>query len=207
MTTTLYIARHGETEWNLAQKLQGHQDSPLTARGRCQAESLAAVLNNRQITRVYSSDLGRALQTARVVTEHLGVELIIDKRLRERNFGILEGKTKAELDEGLLQERFRSHDPDYVIPGGESFRQVYERSVACLEELVEQNGHAAFAVICHGGIVNGAFYRALELPLNHPRHFSLNNASMNRISVVDGKWFLDIWGDVSHLNAQHQSDT
>jgi probable phosphoglycerate mutase len=206
MTTTLYIARHGETEWNLAQKLQGYQDSPLTAKGHHQAESLATALNNRQITRVYSSDLGRAMQTARVVAEHLGVELIIDARLRERNFGILEGKTKAELGESLLQERFRSHDPDYVIPGGESFRQVYDRSVACLEELAEQNGHAAFAVICHGGIVSGAFYRTLELPLNHPRHFSINNASVNRISVVDGTWFLDIWGDVSHLNVPHQSD-
>jgi len=112
MTTTLYIARHGETEWNRAGKLQGHQDSPLTARGHHQAESLAVALNNKQITRVYSSDLGRAIQTARAVAKHLEVELIIDERLRERNFGILEGKTKAELDESLLQERFRSHDPE-----------------------------------------------------------------------------------------------
>jgi probable phosphoglycerate mutase len=200
MTTTLYIARHGETEWNLAGKLQGHRDSPLTAKGHIQAEFLAMALNNKQISKVYSSDLGRAVQTARAVAEHLGVELIIDERLRERNFGILEGKTKVEVDESLLPARLRSHEPDYVIPGGESFRQVYERSVACLEELVEQNGHSAFAVICHGGIVHCAFHRALGLPLNQPRNFSLNNASVNRITVEGGKWFLDVWGDVSHLN-------
>ena len=198
MKTILYISRHGETEWNLAKKLQGHQDSPLTEKGQIQAESLAATLNNRQITRVYSSDLGRAVQTARAVAKHLDVELIMDERLRERNFGLLEGKTKAELDENLLQARRRSHDPDYVIPGSESFRQAYERSVACLEELIEQNRHTAFAVICHGGIVNGVFYRALQLPLSHPRNFSLTNASVNKITIADGKWFLDIWGDVSH---------
>lgn len=192
MTTTLYIARHGETEWNLAGKLQGHRDSPLTAKGEQQAAALAATLSNRQIARVYSSDLGRAVQTGWAVAEHLGVELIQDERLRERSFGDLEGKPRRELD------RFRLN-PDDVVPGGESFRQSYERSVACLEELVEQNSHSAFAVICHGGIVNGTFYRTLELPLSHPRHFSLNNASLNRISIIDGTWHLDTWGDVSHL--------
>jgi 2,3-bisphosphoglycerate-dependent phosphoglycerate mutase len=194
MTTTLYIARHGETEWNLAGKLQGHRDSPLTVKGHQQAATLASALSNRQISRVYSSDLGRAVQTARAVVEHLGVELIRDERLRERNFGDLEGQPRSELD------RFR-RDPDYVISGGESFRQAYERSVACLEELAGQNRYSAFAVICHGGIVHGTFYRALGLPLNHPRHFSLNNASLNRISIIDGTWHLDTWGDVSHLSA------
>jgi 2,3-bisphosphoglycerate-dependent phosphoglycerate mutase len=146
MKSILYIARHGETEWNLAKRLQGHQDSPLTSTGQYQAESQAAALNNRQITRVYSSDLGRVIQTARAVAEHLGLELIIDERLRERNFGILEGTSRTGLDEAYLShECFRSHDPDYVIPGGESFRQTYERSVSCLEELVEQNRHSALS--------------------------------------------------------------
>ncbi|MEI6207693.1 MAG: histidine phosphatase family protein [Desulfuromonadales bacterium] len=194
MTTTLYIARHGETEWNLAGKLQGHRDSPLTEKGRQQAVALAAALNNRQITRVYSSDLGRAVQTARTVAERLRVELIQDERLRERNFGDLEGKLRRELD------RFRLN-PDETIPGGESFRQAYERSVACLEELAGQNRNSAFAVICHGGIVQGVFHRTLGLPLNHPRLFSLNNASLNRILIIDGTWQLDTWGDVSHLPA------
>ncbi len=199
MKTTLYISRHGETEWNSARKLQGHQDSPLTAKGESQAASLAVALSNRQITRVYSSDLGRAVQTARIVANHLEVPLSIDARLRERNFGIHEGKSRDELDESIVLDRFRAHDPDFVIPGGESFRQAYLRSVACLEELVEQNRNTAFVVICHGGIVHGAFHRALELPLDYPRHFSLSNASVNRISVVDGTWFLDVWGDVSHF--------
>jgi probable phosphoglycerate mutase len=193
MTTACYIARHGETEWNLAGRLQGHRDSPLTAKGQQQAVALAAALSNRQITRVYSSDLGRAVQTARAVAENLGVELIQDERLRERNFGDLEGKPWSELD------RFRLN-PDDVVPGGESFRQVYERSVACLEELAGQHSNFAFAVICHGGIVHSAFHRALGLPLNHPCHFSLNNASLNRISIIEGTWRLDIWGDVSHLS-------
>jgi probable phosphoglycerate mutase len=197
MTTTLYIARHGETEWNLAGRLQGHRDSPLTVKGRQQAAALAAALNNRQITRVYSSDLGRAVQTARAVAEHLGVELMLDERLRERSYGNLEGKPRSELDLFRL-------NPDDVVPDGESFRQAYERSVACLEELAGQHCNSAFAVISHGGIVHGAFHRALGLPLNHPRHFSLNNASLNKISIIDGTWKLDTWGDVSHLFALRQ---
>ncbi|MFZ4855587.1 MAG: histidine phosphatase family protein [Desulfuromonadaceae bacterium] len=193
MTTTLYIARHGETEWNRAGKLQGHRDSPLTAKGQQQAVALAAALSNRKITRVYSSDLGRAVQTATAVAEQLGVELIQDVRLRERNFGELEGQPHRELD------RFRLF-PDDLAPGGESFRQAYERSVACLEEFAGQHHNSVFAVICHGGIVHGAFHRALGLPLNHPRHFSLHNASLNKISIIDGIWKLDVWGEVSHLN-------
>ena len=93
--TELLLVRHGETLWNQQGRMQGQHDSPLTTVGLQQAKQLAQRLKDASFTALYSSDLGRAHQTARCIADETGHEIVADRGLRERNFGIFEGLTNA----------------------------------------------------------------------------------------------------------------
>jgi probable phosphoglycerate mutase len=200
-TTTLFAVRHGETEWNLAGRQQGHLDSPLTQTGIEQAHALADSLLGRGIEVIYSSDLGRAAQTAAIIGAKLDLSVTIDRRLRERDLGLMQGKTRSEFREQYPEEftAFASRDPDYVPPGGESARQRLERSVACCVELAARYPDGTILIVTHGGVLMGLLHHTLGIPLNAPRRFSLFNAAVNSFSVCGDSWRLNTWGDISHL--------
>ena len=96
-------------------------------------------------------------------------------------------------------ESFCGGDPDYVLPGGESIRQRYERSVACAEDLAARHAGRRLLIVAHGGILDGFFRRAVGLDIAAPRQFSLYNASVNSFSITGGQWRLGRWGDTHHL--------
>src|SRR4030095_2805652 len=116
------IVRHGQTEWNIKGIRQGNLDSRLTEKGMAQAKALAQRLARESFTALYSSDLGRAVQTAEEVASVTGHEIITDPRLRERHLGIFQGLSGEEIKQKHPEEYklHRSLGPDYVIPGGES---------------------------------------------------------------------------------------
>src|SRR5580698_2711061 len=96
----VFLARHGETDWNVAGRWQGHTDVPLNANGRAQALSVAEALRGAGLSGVVSSDLSRARETAKIVGESLGVEVAyLDADLRERTFGVFEGLTRDECEQ------------------------------------------------------------------------------------------------------------
>lgn len=200
-TTILFAVRHGETEWNLVGKQQGHLDSALTETGIKQAHSLASGLSGKDIHVLYSSDLGRAVQTAEIIAAGLGLEVNIEARLRERHLGSMQGLTKNEFRARFPQEfaAFDSGDPDYEFPGGESARQRYEHSIACCVELAARHPGGRVLMVAHGGVLNSLFYHALGIALTEPRRFSLFNAAINNFSVSGDRWRLNTWGDTSHL--------
>ncbi|MCK5736060.1 MAG: histidine phosphatase family protein, partial [Spirochaetaceae bacterium] len=102
--TTLVLIRHGETEWNQTGRYQGHADSPLTSRGLAQARAVAQVLDGETFDAFYSSDLGRAKRTARIIADKVGRHYLTDSRLREQHYGLMQGhdgKGARELDPGF----------------------------------------------------------------------------------------------------------
>lgn len=200
-TTILFVVRHGETEWNLIGKRQGHLDSPLTESGVKQARALADDLLGEGIEVIYSSDLGRAVETAAIIGTRLELSVNVDRRLRERHLGLMQGMTKGEFRDRFPEEfaAFESRDPDYALPGGESVRQRFERCVACCAELAAQHPRGKVLVVTHGGVLSSLFYHALGIPLTEPRRFSLFNAAINSFSVCGDSWRLETWGDISHL--------
>jgi 2,3-bisphosphoglycerate-dependent phosphoglycerate mutase len=133
----LFIARHGETAWNVASREMGQLDSPLTDRGVEQARALARRLAGLHVEVVYSSDLGRALRTAELIARECGIEVRVEPALRERHMGIFQGLTRAEMHERYPAERtaYETGGYDHVIPGGESARQRTERSVRALTDM------------------------------------------------------------------------
>jgi probable phosphoglycerate mutase len=202
MKTILYAVRHGETEWNSLERQQGHLDSPLTATGTKQAELLAEGLAKKNIDIIYSSDLGRAMQTAEIIAKRFSLDIYTDACLRERRLGILEGLTRKEFEERHPEAfaQFQRNDPEYVLPGGESLKQVFDRCIACAEEIVENNAGKNILIVSHGGVLKSFFHKAIQLPLTEPRRFSLFNASINSFFLSNGQWRLDTWGEVVHLD-------
>ena len=97
--TVFIVVRHGETRWNVEARIQGQRDSPLTENGIVQAEALADRLAAERIDALVSSDLGRALATARRIGDRIGLDVVPDARFRERSFGAGEGLTYADVDE------------------------------------------------------------------------------------------------------------
>jgi len=204
--TTLLVIRHGETEWNIEERFQGHGDSPLTNAGRDQARALALRLKDIPFDTLVSSDLGRALETASIITEQTGHTVREDARLRERNFGDLEGLTfqKIKARHARILDQLDTNDPDYVIPNGESLRQHYQRNTECIAELIEKNHGATVAMVVHGGVLDSVFRLVTNLPLNSPRCFVTTNASLSIVHYGSFygtlRWVIDTWGDVAHLN-------
>ncbi len=199
--THLIIVRHGETEWNIAGIRQGHLDSQLTEKGLAQARALAQRLAREKFSALYSSDLGRAVQTAAAIAELTGHKILTDPRLRERHLGIFQGLSGEEINARYPEERrlFRTVGPDYVIPGGESMRQQVARNVAFLNELAARHRGEQIVVVTHGGVVSGFFRYTLEIPLEAPRRFEFVNAGLNIFAREEDIWLLLTWGDVSHL--------
>jgi 2,3-bisphosphoglycerate-dependent phosphoglycerate mutase len=201
MKTLLLAVRHGETEWNLAGRHQGQLDSPLTSRGIRQAECLADGLADRHVDILFSSDLGRALHTAEIIAKRLSLEICTDLRIRERHHGIVQGLTRKEFADKYPDEaqRFFSGDPDYVLPGGESARQLYDRSVQCAEDVALRHPGKNVLIVGHGGGMSCYFRKATSIPLGQPRRFSLFNAAINSFRISGGQWHLDTWGEIAHL--------
>jgi probable phosphoglycerate mutase len=200
--TQLLAIRHGETEWNSQGRFQGHLNSALNLDGRRQAEALGERLALEHFDLLLSSDLGRALQTASAIAMRTGHEIVVEPRLRERRMGIFQGLTPAEVQARYPDEyaRFRSHDPDYVIPDGESTRQLLERSIACFTELARRHAGLTLATVTHGGVLAMLYRHARAMPLETPRDFSLHNTGINRFRYRLGAWQLQSWGDIGHLD-------
>jgi 2,3-bisphosphoglycerate-dependent phosphoglycerate mutase len=199
--TQIIMVRHGQTQWNLKGIRQGHLDSALTENGIVQAKALAERLQRERFTALYSSDLGRAVETAEFISAVTGHMIVTDARLRERHLGIFQGLSGEEIKQQFPEEYtlHRSLGPDYVIPGGESARQQVERNVGCLNEIAEKHAGAQVVVVTHGGVVSGFFRNTLSIPLEAPRRFEFVNAGLNVFAHDEGNWILLTWGDVSHL--------
>lgn len=200
--TRMILLRHGETSWNVEGRYQGHLDSPLTPRGESQARVLARRLAGVKFGALYSSDLGRASRTADIIAQATGHEVRPDPRLRERHLGIFQGLLKSEIKQKLAGEYrlFKSAGPDHAMPGGESARQSAERCLACLEEIASRHAGETIVVVAHGGTISVLLRHTLDIPLGTPRRFERFNASWNVFAWNDGKWRLETWGDVSHLD-------
>jgi probable phosphoglycerate mutase len=199
--THLLAIRHGETEWNSVGRFQGHLNSVLSEAGLAQASALGARLARERFDLLLSSDLGRALQTASAIAMHTGHEIAVEPRLRERHMGIFQGLTAAEVQSRYPEDyaRFKTNDPDYVIPEGESMRQLSERIVSCVDDLAARHAGATLAAVTHGGALAMLYRHANAMPLAAPRDFPLHNAGVNHFRHRLGAWELQRWGDIAHL--------
>ncbi len=164
--TRLVLWRHGETDYNAAQRMQGQLDSQLTATGLGQARRAARSLAQLKPEVLMTSDLSRAGDTAAVLAVETEMPLLTDKRLRETHLGKWQGLTHAEVEElcpgGL--ETWRGN-PEWAPPGGETRVEVAARAAHVVAEL--DSAHHGSAVLCtHGGLIAGLTPLLLGLPVS-----------------------------------------
>ena len=201
--TEVIVIRHGETFWNLEGRWQGHYNSPLTEKGLMQAEAVARRFGTTRFAALYSSDLDRAIQTAKEIADKVEHEIIIEERLRERSLGIFEGLTMIEIEEKYPEDalKYKSFDPEYIIPRGESLIQFSKRVTDCFRDLTLKHIGERIVIITHGGVLNQIFRFVVGLPLYAPRNYTLLNSSVNTFLYNFDKktWLLKTWGDISHI--------
>jgi 2,3-bisphosphoglycerate-dependent phosphoglycerate mutase len=149
VTTTLILARHGETDWNRDGRFQGHADPPLNATGRAQARRLAEVLADEAIDAIYSSDLRRAHETAEIVAARHGLGVVVDPDLRERDVGEWSGLTMPEIEERYPDELRRFREEGTSV--GESREALAQRVVAAVRRIADAHPAGQILVVTHGG--------------------------------------------------------
>jgi len=151
VTTTLLLVRHGETDWNADGRLQGQTDRPLSDFGRRQARQLADELAEEEFEAIYASDLARARETADIVGGRLGLAVVLDPELREKDWGTWEGLTAVERDR--------------VAFAGETTEAHQERTLRALQRISERHPGGSVLVITHGGSMRRVQTAALGLAL------------------------------------------
>lgn len=149
---TLLLIRHGQTEWNLQGRYTGQSDIPLNETGRAQARRLAESLSGNPPEVVIASDLQRARETAEIIAAPFGLPVQTDPRLREIHQGVWEGMHFSQIKEKFAQAfAARKADPLTVAPpGGETVRQVRDRVVAAVSDIVREHNGRRVAVVAHG---------------------------------------------------------
>jgi len=199
--TEFIVIRHGETAWNAQSRIQGHLDSPLNEEGLGQALLVAERLAHEPFSTLYSSDLGRALQTVQPIADRTAHEVVREPRLRERHLGVFQGLTGAQCEQRYPQEyaRFKLRDLDHVVPGGESVRRLFARVGSIFTDLALRHPGERVVVVTHGGVLDALHRFAAGIALEQPRDFPLYNASLNFILCQDQRWSVQRWGDISHL--------
>mgnify|MGYP006266919277 CR=1 FL=1 len=204
----ILLIRHGETDWNKEKRLQGHLDIGLNDTGIEQARLLGRVLSKEKIDLAYSSDLSRALATANAITQHHDIPVYLDRSLRERCYGEIEGMTYAEIEEKLPDNHKAWHgrNVDFRPNKGESLRDFYERVAQGATRIAKSHLGQTIVMVAHGGVLDCMYRLATEMSLEAPRHFDLLNTSLNRLSFDGERFHLESWGDVSHLNAEKALD-
>jgi broad specificity phosphatase PhoE len=181
----IFLARHGETEWNAVHRLQGQADIALTARGEDQAQALAALMTTFRLDAVYASTLRRSLDTARPVAAAHGLEPIARPELREIHYGILEGFAEHDPDpERLALWEARRRDPlGFRAPGGESYDELRARVAPFADHLRRRHSGDTVLVVGH----RGANRALLSLLLDRPMTMEYKHKHDRVLEIRPGK--------------------
>jgi len=199
----ILLARHGETLFNVEGRWQGQADSPLTERGLAQARELGRALSTEAIAAVYSSDLGRAMQTAQDVAVLHGLTVSPDVRLREIETGGFTRKNWAEIDAEYPGQReiWAKAPASLRMPGGETLLEAQTRALAFVAEVMPRHVDQTIVVISHGGIGQAILINAMggtvdDLWLTE----RVDNCQISRLewTPADGLKLVEL-SDVRHL--------
>ena len=199
--TRVFAVRHGETAWNVENRIQGQLDIALNELGRWQAQRLAAALAGEAIDAIYTSDLRRTVDTAAPTARGGRIAAAADAGLRERSFGVFEGLTFTEIEQRWPEQsaRWRRREPEFGAEGGETLSAFYARSVATTTRLVAAHPGQTIMIVTHGGVLDCLYRAASRIALDAPRSWKIGNASINRLLYTPQGFTLIGWSDDHHL--------
>lgn len=209
--TRIIAIRHGQTDWNVAGRLQGQTDIALNADGLAQARQLAGAMQDESMDAIFSSDLMRASQTAKIVAQDRAIVVVENPALRERHFGCFQGMTFAQIEEQApdAANAWKKRIPDFIpgehldIPAakGESLRTFFDRVIHVVDTIAAKHLGQNIVLVTHGGVLDVIYRAAAHLDIQAPRTWSLGNTSVSRLLwSPHGKLKLLSWADTSHLD-------
>ncbi|MBA7711342.1 Phosphoserine phosphatase 1 [subsurface metagenome] len=203
--TRLLLVRHGETELNSAERYWGHSDVKLSALGIRQAEGLRDRLSAEQIDAIYSSDLKRALVTAKTIASGRQLAVITCAELREINFGKIEGLNFEEISQ-LFPEfaaKWRlQRDINLEFPGGESFNELNSRVSSFADRLRRHTDDEVVLVVAHAGVLRTLICQLMGIELRCIYQIRLDLASLSIVETYPQGAIVSLLNDTSHLRSK-----
>lgn len=201
--TTLYLVRHGRTASNVQRLLHGITDIPLDPYGLNQAELVARrIAEGPPVDAVLSSPLSRALTTARIIGDRIGLDPIVVSELIEMDFGELEGSTIEHLllkHPEIAERLFDLDDLDLTWPKGESRRGFHDRVLTAFLGILESYANHSVVVVAHGGVIGALLNRIQGRSPADPAAFDVLNCSVTHLHVTRDETILHLQNDVVHL--------
>jgi broad specificity phosphatase PhoE len=201
----LIVIRHGETTYNVEDRLTGQSDIPLSSLGEQQANAVAAYLATEKLDVIVSSDLQRARRTAEAIAHYHGLTVEQDSLLREWSLGTWEGRTMAEIrvsEPDLVQRRIA--DPfTYVPEGGETLQQFHDRVVLALERWTTRYPDSTVVWVAHAGIIGVLICHVLEIDLRRRWQFRHDNASVTELNIIGSRVTLVRLNETAFLGEHH----
>ena len=201
MANTFYIVRHGQTNWNILGRTQGHGNSDLTKKGLEQAKELADAIVDYPIDYIYSSDLGRAVQTAQIVANKLNLDVNKTPALREMGFGIWEGLLIEEIKRDHLDTyKTWRNEPHLVnIEGGENLHIIKERTDKFIEELNKKYDNKHIVLVSHSVTVRAMLLSFLGSSMQNIYRIKQDNTALNIVECRDYGPVVIKMNDTSHI--------
>ncbi|NJN15231.1 MAG: histidine phosphatase family protein [Oscillochloris sp.] len=208
--TTLFLIRHGETDWNMQGRWQGHADVPLNDIGRRQAALVAARLRDESVVfdAIYSSDLARAFQTAWEIGAAVKVAVQLLPSLREIDLGNWSGLTYEEMREKYPTEiALLDQGQDIPRGGAETLAAMQRRVVEAVDAIAAHHKGECLALVTHGGCIRMMLAHAERFAGDgFKRYPHIGNTSISVVTIVDGRWQIERVNDMQHLEAQAEPD-
>jgi broad specificity phosphatase PhoE len=203
MTTRVVVVRHGQTYGNIDGLFCGHSETELTPLGIAQARAAGRRLADVAFDAAYASDLSRASRTADYVLEgRMGLKPSLDPDLREMHYGEWEARPGHEIGKetpDLLRDFFQARL--HAAPGGETLRQVRERTAASVRRVVEAHKGGTVLVVSHGNAIMAMLAEFLQLPIEGTWSFAVDNTSITRMEFSkSGRFTLSGFNDAAHTH-------
>ncbi len=197
---SLLLIRHGQTDWNIAGRWQGHTDIPLNETGLAQSRLLARRLSKWPVKAIYSSDLSRAAGTADLIAQPLNLQPRYLEALRERNGGLFQGLTTEEIHEKYPEDLALFRETGTSPRVGESNLDVAQRLLRAFERIIPDHEGEMVAIVSHGGALASIVAYYLGFPLGERARLSLRANTGLSIIEIDGRGpVVTLLNDVSHL--------
>ena len=198
----IFLIRHGETEWNKQNRLQGNSDINLSPEGFHQAMMLAEHAPFQHVDAIYSSDLTRAVATANVLAERFDLDVKTMPELRETNFGDWEGRFISELaaESPRAFGKFFTDPERCHPPHGETFLESQARVMIGIREIIANHDDQNIIVVSHGSAIRLILGAALDMPIHKMWAIAQFNMALNVLRVDDGDLTVELMNSTEHLH-------
>lgn len=204
--TKLFLIRHGQSEWNKLNLIQGQKNVSLTELGKKQAKSLGNRLINEDIHIIYTSDLLRAYSTAQIISDIIEKPMASKEDIREIKFGSWEGLSTQEIQEKYNKEysTWLKEPHNLNIDGIETLQLLQTRAMNCIRNIIDSNQGKNIAIVSHGATLKTIILGLLDMDISHFKNISLNNVSLTTIECRTYNKVLTLLNDISHLKGMYE---